>query len=774
MPFSNKEKQREYQREYQRRRRKTVSRDFIDDGSMVSPKVKIYIVSTALLVLSAISVLSFFDLSGPFGKYSSNILSAAFGWGVYFFPLLLVVISLFLIKGVEYRLNIWQISGAVMVFLALLGVMHHAPDFDDPYLAASSSKGGGWVGFSFFYVFLKMSGYWGTWVFLTGFGVVGILLGFNNFIFGNKDSEDLENTEEDSSPDDVLDEDEKSFFDRIKQKFLAWKYRREYGSQNIENKEENIASQEEEGSKQHEKEFVQEENYTPQDDLDKQAAATEKPKRKPVKIPIDLLDSGTEKPGTQDVEIIREKIQKTFGTFGISVEMDEVNVGPTVTQYTLKPPEGVKLSRLTGLASELSLSLAAHPLRMEAPIPGKSLVGIEIPNTIKAIVKLRDIMESQNFKKRNNNLSLCLGKDVSGKACVADLAKMPHLLIAGATGSGKSVAINTIIISLMYQNSPEDLKFVLVDPKKVELSCYNDIPYLITPVITENKKTINALKWVVNEMDKRYLIFSQRGKKNIESYNEANKNDKMPNIVFIIDELADLMAVAASDVEGAIVRLAQMARAVGIHLILATQRPSVNVITGLIKANIPSRIAFAVPSQIDSRTILDCAGAEKLLGQGDMLFSASDANKPRRLQGGYLNEDEIDRVVNFLRDQGEAEYNDEILEEQRGTTVLGGGIDIPGKDDELYLKAKQEVISSKTASASFLQRRLSVGYARAARLLDLLQEEGVVGPSQGAKPREVFISDQSSFEEAQADQILSQGENALVETQEEKEGTENS
>ncbi len=376
---------------------------------------------------------------------------------------------------------------------------------------------------------------------------------------------------------------------------------------------------------------------------------------------MDLLESSTEKPSALDVDSVKEKIEKTYATFGIGIEMDEVHIGPTVTQYTFRPPVGVKLSRITGLANELSLSLAAHPLRMEAPIPGKSLVGIEIPNQATATVKLKDIMLSSSFKKRSSNLSISLGKDVSGKSWISDLSKMPHLLIAGSTGSGKSVAINTIIVSLLYQNSPEDLKLVLVDPKKVELTLYNDIPYLLTPVITDSKKTINALKWVVSEMERRYQLLSHRGKRNIEAYNNANKKETLPHIVFVIDELADLMAVAANEVEAAIVRLAQMARAVGIHLVLATQRPSVNVLTGLIKANIPSRIAFAVPSQIDSRTILDSAGAEKLLGRGDMLYAASDANKPKRLQGAFLDDEEIERVVNFLKDQGDAEYHDEIF-----------------------------------------------------------------------------------------------------------------
>jgi S-DNA-T family DNA segregation ATPase FtsK/SpoIIIE len=378
---------------------------------------------------------------------------------------------------------------------------------------------------------------------------------------------------------------------------------------------------------------------------------------------------------------------------------------------------------------------------MEAPIPGKSLVGIEIPNKAAVAVKLKDIITSQVFKNQDSSLTVCLGKDVSGKPWIADLVIMPHLLIAGSTGSGKSVAINSLIISLLYQNSPDDLKIVLVDPKKVELTGYNDIPYLLTPVITDTKKTINALKWVVSEMERRYQLLSNRGKRNIEAYNNANKKETLPYIVFIIDELADLMTVAANDVEAAIVRLAQMARAVGIHLVLATQRPSVNVITGLIKANVPARMAFVVPSQIDSRTILDTVGAEKLLGRGDMLWLSPDLSKPRRLQGAFLKDGEIERVVNFLKEQGEAEYYDEVTQQQTDTSGNKVGDDFSAEDD-LYDNAKEEVIRAGKASASLLQRRLRIGYARAARLLDILETEGVIGPADGARPREILTTEE--------------------------------
>lgn len=612
------------------------------------------------------------------------------------------------------------------------------------------------MGFALLYPFSEIAGYWGAWVFLVGIGAIGILLSLSSFLFGAGEPVDEEGGEEEEVPGELDAAPSQGLVGRLLERMRVWKYRREYGSDGVPQEEPERLGGEPAGAPPALREDAEQQEMFPGEEVgasEEQAVVTKRA-RKRVVIPIDLLEPSTEKPSATDIDSTRDKIQKTLATFGIIVEMDDVNVGPTVTQYTLRPPVGVKLSRLTGLANELSLALAAHPLRMEAPIPGKSLVGLEIPNAAAAKVKLKDIMLSDAFKKRASNLTISLGKDVSGKAHVGDLGRMPHLLIAGSTGSGKSVAINTIIISLVYQNSPDDLKLVLVDPKKVELGAYNDIPYLLTPVITDVKKTVNALKWVVSEMERRYVLLSNRGKRNIDAYNAANKSETIPHIVFIIDELADLMAVAANEVEAAIVRLAQMARAVGIHLVLATQRPSVNVITGLIKANIPSRIAFAVPSQIDSRTILDTAGAEKLLGRGDMLFTASDANKPRRLQGAFLEDAEIERVVNFLKEEeGAVEYRDEIVEKQRGTTLLGGEYESAGSsEDDLYDEARDQVVAAGKASASLLQRRLRIGYARAARLLDILEGEGVIGPADGARPREIlkgFGEQDSGFTEGE-------------------------
>lgn len=452
----------------------------------------------------------------------------------------------------------------------------------------------------------------------------------------------------------------------------------------------------------------------------------------------DLLEFSSTRAEAGNVKKNVLSIEKTLKDFGIAVAMGDVNVGPTVTQYTLKPAEGVKLNQITARTNDLALALAAHPIRVEAPIPGKAAVGIEIPNKEKAIVSLREIIETDQFKQEKSNLTLALGRNVAGEPIVLDLAKAPHMLIAGATGSGKSVGINALLLSLLYQNAPADLRFLLVDPKRVEFSMYNGIPHLLCPVVIEPEKTISALKWAVAEMERRYHTLSQQHRRNIAEYNQANPDDHLPYIIIVIDELADLMAQAANEVEGAIVRIAQIARAVGIHLIVATQRPSVDVITGLIKANITTRVAYAVASQIDSRTIIDQAGAERLLGNGDMLYITSETAQPRRVQGVFVSSKEVDAVTSFLREAGPVEYNEEILTYRPLVANRGGG-EVGAIDDNIYEEAKELVIQAGKASASLLQRRLRVGYARAARLLDILEEQGVIGPADGAKPREILV-----------------------------------
>ncbi len=463
--------------------------------------------------------------------------------------------------------------------------------------------------------------------------------------------------------------------------------------------------------------------------------------------PTALLSRDQGKPNTGDIKANANIIKRTLQNFGIEVEMDEITVGPTVTRYALKPAEGVKLSRIVALQSDLALALAAHPIRIEAPIPGKSLVGIEIPNKAKSIIGFSNLMEDPLFKNDPKPLLVALGKNISGKARFANLAKMPHALIAGATGSGKSVTVHAIITSLLYRNSSDDLKFIFVDPKRVELTMYNGLPHLLTPVITDPKKTIMALKWAAKEMEKRYDILEKSKVRDIASYHEniynKRKNDeidRMPYIVIIIDELADIMSAYPRELESGIVRLAQMSRAVGIHLILSTQRPSVNVITGLIKANVPARVALQVASQIDSRTIIDQPGAEKLLGAGDMLYSSGEMSSPERIQCAYITENEVKNIVSFIKD------NNDILSEDinlspgaLGNTdgVFSANVD-GNDDDDLYEDARATVMETGKASTSFLQRKLGVGYARAARLIDMMEERGVVGPGNGSKPREVL------------------------------------
>ena len=478
--------------------------------------------------------------------------------------------------------------------------------------------------------------------------------------------------------------------------------------------------------------------------------------------PLSLLEKDKGRASTGDVKQNAAIIKRTLQNFGITVEMDEISIGPSVTRYALKPAQGVKLSRIVGLQNELALDLAVESIRVEAPIPGKSLVGIEIPNESKSMVGLGSLLTHDDFQKNPNPLMFALGKGISGKPLFANLAKMPHLLIAGTTGSGKSVTMHAIIQALLFRNSPYDLKFIMVDPKKVELTFYNNIPHLYTPVITTAKKTIQTLNWAVQEMERRYDLLEKFHEQDIKAYHqkiylpgmekiakgklpENEAPSKMPYIVIVIDELADIMMSYPKELESCIVRLAQKSRAVGIHLILSTQRPEVKVITGLIKANVPSRIALKVDSQIDSRTILDGAGAEKLLGAGDMLFSSAESAKIERVQSAFISTDEIKRVVTYLKQAHREMIPDEIIISDGAPISIGGtGSDMSSQgnsddsDDDLYEQAREIVVSSGKASTSYLQRRLKIGYSRAARLIDILEERGVVGKQDGAKPRTVL------------------------------------
>ena len=467
--------------------------------------------------------------------------------------------------------------------------------------------------------------------------------------------------------------------------------------------------------------------------------------------PITLLSEGDKKGIKGSKKALADtasKLQKTLYSFGVSAKVENVSVGPAITRYELKPAEGVRVSKIANLADDIALNLAAKTIRIEAPIPGKQAVGIEVPNEESEMVHIREILETDAFTNSKSKLAFALGKDVSGEAVVADIAKMPHVMIAGATGSGKSVCINTLISSIIYKAKPSEVKLVMVDPKIVELSVYNGIPHLLIPVVTDPKKAAGALAWAVQEMENRYTMFASKGVRDLKGYNEAVEQKgelgKLPHIVIIIDELADLMMVAKGDVEDAICRLAQKARAAGMHLVIATQRPSVDVITGLIKANIPSRIAFAVSSQVDSRTILDQVGAEKLLGKGDMLFFPTGAPKPTRIQGSFISDKEVEKIVNFVKANGEASYNEDIIEsiEKANSTdkeIEEGSLD-DDETDPLLAEAIEVVIETGQASTSFIQRKFKVGYARAGRIIDQMEERGVISGYQGSKPREVLMS----------------------------------
>lgn len=674
-----------------------------------------------MLLLAVLSMLSLLDVAGSVGELIKDLLITLFGWGRVIIPFWFALVAYALLMPDSFA---WRISNSIGLLLGVLGysgLLHLFVDFNDATDAVKFGEGGGYAGLALSYPLQQLFGAWAAGAILVAILLIGLLLIFRTSLeslssFGG-------------------------FFTMIKEKFYAlsdWIF----GSDEDEEEEDDEEYEEYEDEAEEEEgdaKFASKEVRAGESKGGEQAALPieqKKPKLR-MRLSTDLLETNTSKPKSGDIESNKEKIRSTLDNFGISVDMGDVNVGPTVTQYTLKPHEGVKLSQILTLQNDLALALAAHPIRIEAPIPGKSLVGVEVPNVSISTVRMREILESKTFKKRKSNLSVTLGRDVAGHEMIVALETMPHLLIAGATGSGKSVAINSLIMSLLYQNAPEDLRLILVDPKRVEMTPYNDIPYLLTPVITDVKKTINALKWATSEMERRYELLSHAGKRNIASYNASKKNH-MPYIVIIIDELADLMAVSSQEVEAAITRLAQMARAVGIHLVVATQRPSVDVITGLIKANITSRIAFTVASVVDSRTILDSSGAEKLLGRGDMLFVSAEHTKPKRIQGVFVSDDEISGVTDFLREQGTPEFDESVTEnKKRG----GDGSTVSTEDEDPLLEdAKEVVVEAGKASASFLQRRLRIGYSRAARLLDILEDQGIIGPPDGSRPREVLIT----------------------------------
>lgn len=692
------------------------------------------IIVILLLLAAALSVLSFFGLSGTLGDGIIKVLSYAFGWGRFLFPLIVLVPAIMLFMDDRFEWNWSNTVGIVLLAFSLTGLFHVFTPVTESVAKVSTGDGGGYLGVAISYPLLKIMGMYGAFIVLLALILIAVLLVFRTSLQSVMSGG--------------------GFFAWVGDVTLTvWGFLRSIPSKLRGEKPQTFGEDEDEHAEPASNEALPQFAARDLSESGKLAIAQpgkqsemplgEQPAKTPklrVRLSTDLLDTNVTNPTSGNIDQNKEIIQRTLDNFGIPVEMHDVSVGPTVTQYTLKPDEGVKLSQITTLQNDLALALAAHPIRIEAPIPGKSLVGIEIPNQKVSMVRLKEIIDSQVFKKRESNLAVALGKDVGGNAVIAHLDAMPHLLIAGATGSGKSVMINSLIVSLLFQSAPEDLRLILVDPKRVEMTVYNDIPYLLTPVITETKKTINALRWLVSEMDRRYELLQHAGKRNIASFNKEAQQH-MPYIVLVIDELADLMAVAANDVEAAIVRLAQMARAVGIHLVVATQRPSVDVITGLIKANITSRIAFTVASLIDSRTIIDSSGAEKLLGRGDMLFVSAESSKPRRIQGVFVSDQEISRVTSFLKEQGEPEYNEEVTVKTGASGQSGGVVSNNDDDSDPMLEEATEIIvQAGKASASMLQRRLRLGYARAARILDILEERGIIGSADGAKPREVLIS----------------------------------
>ena len=621
-----------------------------------------------------------------------------------------------------------------MLLISLSGLAHtfHAQTALE---SAQSGIGGGYVGFGVNSIITPYFGVWAARVLFFSFLLAGLVLFFNvtmtviikalqarGLLLHGKIAGMMHASDTDGGGNEV------TFIRRLIKRNQAPKIIMPVAHDEDEEEEEEIEDEEEEVEEQ-------EEEPTHAEPIKPTA-----PKRVYALPSIKLLKKSVGVAQAGDITNNIKIIEKTFSTFHIPVEMGETRVGPTVTQYTMRPAEGVKVARITGLTNDLALALAAHPIRIEAPIPGKSLIGIEVPNQKSAMVTLHDLLTDEEFEKIKGNYHIALGKDVSGKGIFAHLPSMPHLLVAGSTGSGKTVCVNTIILSLLFQHTPEELRFIMVDPKRVELPLYNGIPHLLTPVITETSKTINALKWAIGEMERRFDTLMKAKCRDITSYNKQMSEvggEKLPVIVFIVDELADLMVTSGAEVEGGIIRLAQMARAVGIHLILATQRPSVDVITGLIKANVPGRIAFSVASLIDSRTIIDMSGAEKLLGKGDMLFSNASLPKPKRIQGAYVSEDEMKKVIDFFKTDDAPSYDDSITDRAKQSSMFGESA--AESDDPLYNEAKQIVVSAGKASTSYLQRRLKVGYSRAARLIDMLEEHGVIGPGDGAKPREVLL-----------------------------------
>lgn len=683
-----------------------------------------------LIVIALIFVLAAFGAAGRVGEVLYNAFSTLFGVGYYLLPISSVLWATALFRSLERHVGLWHSVGSLVFFIAALAL-----------LETLWNGSGGMLGALLSYPLVTWLAVPATVLILIALIVISLLIIFDTHphipAFFQRSAADSDYPDESDTPtttdmkiaapltEGVEEEQVPSTPPPTKKKGLF-----------------NITDGTKSG-----------------DDLSNLTVRTISGAYTPP--PLSILRKNSGKPGVGDVKANANIIKRTLQNFGINVEMDEVSIGPTVTRYALKPAEGVRLGKIVGLQSNLELALAASPVRIEAPIPGKALVGIEVPNTARTTLGLGSLLAMPEYTDSDKPLLVALGGDISGEPHFANIAKMPHILIAGTTGAGKSVTINDFIVSLLYRAGPDQLRLMMVDPKRVELTLYNKIPHLLTPVITDAKKAILGLKWLAKEMDRRYDILETEAVRDIESYHknvlapalekarkgkssdEEKLPEQMPYIVAFIDEISDLMQAYPRELEAAIVRLAQMSRAVGIHLVLSTQRPSVKVITGLIKANIPARIALQVASQIDSRTILDMGGAEKLLGAGDMLYLSGEMSKPVRVQAPYVSEKEVKEVVKHLESAYEATLDDTINFEETASdsSIFEASVFESGADDEddLFEEAKQIVIEAGKASTSYLQRKLRVGYARAARLMDILEERGIIGPAEGSKPRDVLV-----------------------------------
>ncbi len=722
----------------QKRNRKESRLDkkgFFDQFSL-KQETKRHILGVVFLLLAVIFTLSFFQKAGIAGRLIYDVFNFLVGKAIFIVPLL------FTMGGVAFFISQYKnifvplLLSSLLFLLGLSGFLEGLVSKEMIEPATPGEKIGGWLGFLFSWPFLRFFGFWVSQIILASLLLVSGLILWR--LLRQPSSQRERGMQEERKKPSLV---SRIFAPSFKVNNVA-----ETSSVPRAVKEESVEVTKKPSLKVKSQKITSFSRFTDY--------------KKP---PLDLLDKPKGKPSAGDIQTNSAVIKKTLGSFDIPVEMSGFNVGPTVTQYSLKPADGIKLSKITSLSNDLALALATHPIRIEAPIPGKSLVGIEVPNKIRSFVRLKELMQDPEFQESSTDLLFALGKDVSGRPIYDNLGKMPHLLVAGSTGSGKTIFLNTLILSLIYRNSPDTMKFLLIDPKRVEFTVYRDLPHLICPPIVDAPRAVNSLKWLIDEMERRFKLLAEAKSRNINSYNEKVSNEQvdsdeyLPYIVLVVDELADLMAAKGRDVEASIVRLAQMARAVGIHLVLATQRPSVEVITGLIKANITSRVTFQVASQVDSRTILDSSGAEKLLGAGDMLFLSNELLKPKRVQACYISEKEVKKVVQWIKEENgysgeeispEAEALRDRLEEALEKDLGAAELEMEegsSEQDPLYEKAKEMVVRYQRGSASLLQRKLSVGYARAARLIDSLEKQGVVGPSRGAKPRKVFLTEAGSL-----------------------------